>query len=67
VWKDLAVLAAAGRAIISSVGAEVDRIESDIQRMNPGVCTTLCSPREHLQKDAIPACRQWTGAGCAAQ
>ena len=26
----------AGRAIISSVGAEVDRIESDIQRLNPG-------------------------------
>ncbi|MEW5307384.1 MAG: hypothetical protein WDW36_009787 [Sanguina aurantia] len=32
-----AVLKAYGRDIISAVGAEVDRIESDIQRLQPGI------------------------------
>ncbi|KAG2500759.1 hypothetical protein HYH03_001521 [Edaphochlamys debaryana] len=33
-----AVLRGYGRDLVSAVGAEVDRIESEIQKMNPGIC-----------------------------
>ncbi len=32
-----ALLRAYGRDLVSAVGAEVDRIEGNIQRMNPGI------------------------------